>query len=524
MKIKNIIFSCLVVFATQGCADFLEEKPRDIIAPENFFASDSDARQAVTGLYAILKNNSIYGQVGLDHFHDNGADIIEPNRNANFVEPIGNYTLDEGTADRSVQKMRVSDTWKDFYKIILNANIILERVEGNEAISTAVQTDVIADVLFVRSLVYWHITNLWGDAPYYRDALTIDEVRVLGRTDKDVIIADILQDLQTAQDNLPRWDEIPDDQRGRASKWCAALVMAKIYMTEQNWQAGLSKCLEIINGSSHQLAPTYAEVFDPSNEYNAEIIWSLDMAKDINGLFDPPFGDAAFAGNANWRPSMFNPRLRDEPLNSSERSALGDALAARGEQFNGTGLQIATPGFANSFPMNDLRRPLNIMDNYLGFDLVFTYMPKFMNLDFNTSPRFNHEDNRMVFRLADVYLMAAECENEVNGPANAYQYIHAVRERAFATQTEWELVGLDQQGFREAIYDERKFELAGEAWRRYDLIRWGILFDVVANEQYRTYTPAVNIKPYHVLLPIPLTELETNPILLESDPTNNGYR
>jgi hypothetical protein len=530
MKRERIILSFLMVFMCLSCEEFLEEEPRDIVAPENFFASEADARSAVTGIYAILKNNSIYGQVGLDHFYDNGADIIEPNRNASFVEPIGNYILDEGLADRSVQKMSVSDTWKDFYKIILNANIILDRVQGNEAIVPDAQTDIIADVLFLRSLIYWHITNLWGDAPYYRDPLTIDEIRVLGRTDRDIIIADILGDLQMAQDNLPRRDEIVGAEFGRASKWAAAMVMAKIYMYEKDWQNGLAKCLEIIEQSSHALMPTYAEVFDPANEYNDEIIWSLDFAKDIRGQFEEGVLGAdgtlpGFAGNGNWRPSMFNPRLRDEPANTDERDALAAALAARGEQFNGTGLQIATPAFANSFPMNDLRRPLNIMDNYLGFDLAFTYIPKFMNLNVETSPRFNHEDNRMVFRLADVYLMAAECENEINGPANAYQYIHAVRERAYATQAEWELSGLSQQEFREAIYDERKWELAAEAWRRYDLIRWGILFDVVSDDDdYRTYTPATNIKPYHVLLPIPLTELQVNPALLESDPTNNGYR
>ena len=527
MKTKNIFFCVLVVFSCLSCEKFLEEDPRAIIAPENFFNSENDARQAVNGIYAILKNNSLYGQVGLDHFYDNGADIIEPNRSANFVEPIGNYSMNEALADVSVQKMSVSDTWKDLYRIILNANIIIERVSGNDAITQAAQTDIIADATFLRALCYWHVTNLWGDAPYYTEGLDIDEIRTLGRTDEDIIISGVMADLQFAQDNLQ--DTYTGANSGRASKWAAAIVAAKIYMKRQNWQAALDKCLEIINQSGHTLLPTYAEVFDPSNEYNSEIIWSLDFAKDIRGQFEEGVQRAdgslpGFAGNGNWRPSMFNPRLRDEPLNTDERGALRDALSARGEAFNGTGLQIASKDFYEKFPLNDLRRPLNIMDNYLGFDLVFPYMPKFMNLSLDNSPRFNHSDNRMVFRLADVYLMAAECENELNGPDNAYQYIHAVRQRAYATQAEWELVGLSQQEFREAIYDERKWELAGEAHRRYDLIRWGILLDVVQNLEYRFWTPNVNIRPYHVLLPIPLQELELNPALLESDPTNNGYR
>ncbi|WP_282122049.1 RagB/SusD family nutrient uptake outer membrane protein [Algibacter mikhailovii] len=526
MKTKNIILYVFIVFTYFGCERFLEEDPRAIVSPETFFASENDARQMVQGMYAILKNNSLYGQVGLDHFYDNGADIIEPNRAANFVEPIGNYSMNEALADVSVQKMSVSDTWKDLYRIIHNANLTIFRVAGNEAVgSQDVRDEIIAESRFLRGLCYWHIWSLWGAAPYYTEVLTLEEISVLGRTDEATIAAGILEDLQYAQDNLE--NQYDGDQSGRASKWAAAVIMAKIYMKQQQWQLGLDKCLEILNQSPHRLLPTYNEVFDQFNEYNAEIIWSLDFARDINSQFDPAFPGRSFAGNNNWRPSMFNPRLRDEPLNTDERGALGDALRDGGEAFNGTGLQVASKDFAEKFPTNDLRRELNIVDNYLGFDLVFPYIAKFWNLELDRSPRFNHSDNRMVFRLGDVALMAAECENERPGgnPNAAFEYIREIRERAYETQEEAEaILGLNQQQFREAIYDERKWELAGECHRRYDLIRWGILLDVVQNLEYRFWKPNENIRPWHVKLPIPLQELENNPQLLADDPTNNGYR
>ena len=522
MKTHNIFLYLIVAFLCFSCENFLEEEPRDIIAPENFFASESDARQAITGIYAIYKNNSLYGQIGFDHFYDNGADIIEPNRVADFVEPIGNYSMNEALADRSIQKMSVSDSWKDLYKIVLNANLIIARVEGNAAIKPASQTSIIAETKFLRAFAYWHITNLWGAAPYYTDNLTIDEIKTLGRTPAATILSGVMTDLQFAKDNMPGLAQIPASQRGRASKWVAAMVMAKIYMQQKQWKPALDICNEIISTSGHQLMPAYADVFDPTKEYNAEIIWSLDFAKDIVGQYE--VGVPQLAGNGYWRPSMFNPRLRDEPAVTSERTALAAALKARGEAFDGTGLQIASKDFAQKFPLNDLRRPLNIMDSYLGFKLVFPYMKKMMNLNLATSPRFNHGDNRLVFRLADVVLMAAECENELNGPANAYDYIHQIRKRAYITEAEWKLTGLTQQTFREKIYDERKWELAGECNRRYDLIRWGILLNVVKNLEYRFWKPNLNIKPYHVLLPIPLNELQVNPNLLASDPTNNGYR
>ncbi len=184
-----------------GCEGFLEEDPRDIVAPENFFSSEADARQAITGVYAIYKNNSMYGQVGLDAFYDNGADIIEPNR-PGLVNPIGNYTLDEAVADQSEQRMSVSDTWKDAYKIVLNCNIIIDRVNGNQAITQAAQRDIIAETRFLRGLAYWHITNLWGDAPFYVEPLNINEIRALGRTDEAVIIQSVLEDLRFAQEHL----------------------------------------------------------------------------------------------------------------------------------------------------------------------------------------------------------------------------------------------------------------------------------------------------------------------------------
>ncbi|MFV9551397.1 RagB/SusD family nutrient uptake outer membrane protein [Algibacter sp. PT7-4] len=523
----NKLFFCitLIMITCFGCESFLEEEPRDIIAPENFFATDDDAKQSITGLYALIKNNSIYGQAGLDNWYDNGVDIIEPNRKHPIFEVMGNYTLNEVTADASNQKMSVTDTWQNLYRVILNANVIIERVSGNGAISEAVQNDVVAQARFIRALAYWHITNLWGDAPFYTEVLTLEEIGSLGRTGKDVILATVLDDLEFAQNNL--LPVYPNEDRGRATKWAAAIIEAKIHMKAQDWQAGLDKCLEIINQSSHTILANYNDVFDPANEYNNEIIWSLDFAKDITGQFEPAFPGASFAGNNYWRPSLFNPRIADEPAPGEDQDALKAALAANGEEFNGTGLQIASKDFAENFPAADLRRPLNVMGSYEGIQLNHTYMPKFMSLSFETSPRFNHGDNRLVFRLADVALMAAECENERPGgnPNTAFEYIREIRERAYATQVEAEaILGLSQQAFREAIYDERKWELAGEATRRYDLIRWGIYLDVVRNAEFKTYNPDENIQDHHVLLPIPLNELLLNPNLLESDPTNNGYR
>ncbi|MDD4533871.1 MAG: RagB/SusD family nutrient uptake outer membrane protein, partial [Prevotella sp.] len=79
--------------------------------------------------------------------------------------------------------------------------------------------------------------------------------------------------------------------------------------------------------------------------------------------------------------------------------------------------------------------------------------------------------NFPILRYADVLLMVAECENEINnGPtALSYQCINDVRQRAGITA----LSGLSQEDFRQAVKDERGMELCFEMTRHFDLIRWG---------------------------------------------------
>jgi len=488
-----------------GCDSFLEEEPRDIVSPSNFFNTSAEVESAVNGLYTTYKINSLHGKIGLDRFYENGADVIGPNRIFGQVEPIQNYTIGESNVSAISQGGGAPITWQNLYAIIQNANIILASIVGNEAISQVDQDQFRGETLFLRAYAYYHLINLWGDVPYFREPMAIEEIRTLGRTDKVQIQNDILTDLQEAQ-NLLASDYTGSDL-GRASKWAAATVMVKLYLVQNRWQEARDKALEIISGSSHDLLGDYEDVFDAMNEYNIENIWEIDFTKDIN--------------QDDW-PDHFTPRLRDEPKDSDQRDALGAALSARNEGFTGYGLAIPLPGFVNDFPLDDLRRPSNIVTSYLGFELNFPYMPKMWNLDQINSPRGNHSDNKIIFRLADVYLMAAEAENELNGPASAYQYINRVRERAY--EPDQPLAGLSQGEFRQAIYDERRWELGGEGHRRLDLIRWGILLDVVQNTEYRVWEPALNIQAHQTLLPIPIEELNLNPALLESDPTNNGYR
>jgi hypothetical protein len=512
-KISLFLFVGLVF---TGCVDkFLEEDLRDQIATDNFFNNDQEALLAANGLYRILHRSSLYRQRGIDNFYVNGADEVGPSRNVNGA--VHNYLMAEGVSDGS-------GPWATCYEIVRNASLFIANIDGNENLSDDVRNQTLGECLFIRSLAYFHLTNLWGDVPYFRELLPLEELGSLERFSKDVIRTDMKDDLARAKELLP--SSYSGSDLGRASKWAAAALKAKFHLFDKEWALAKSECDDIINNSPHRLLEDFASVFnqtDPSNQYNDEQLFAVDFTTD-----------GVFGDSKTTRTDDYNPRLRDEPNQRNNRPGgagtptnwqlLQTDLRAYDQDMSGYGWAVPLPELAdqNNWDPDDLRYDATIVKEYLGYQLRFPYFRKNWNLN-NTSPRGNHNENYIVFRLADIYLMAAEAENEVNGPNSAYPYVNKVRERAFEPDKPWN--GLSQTEFREAMYDERKYELCTEGYRRMDLIRWGILLDVVTSVQHRSFNnPATNIQPYHVLNPIPQDEILLNPNLLNTDPSNNGYR
>ncbi|WP_162418586.1 RagB/SusD family nutrient uptake outer membrane protein [Cyclobacterium roseum] len=495
-----IVFS--LVFAT-SCESYLQEEVRGIIDPSTFYQSDEEAVLAVNGIYLNLRQNGFYGNwQGIHTFTQLGADELESSRQFGGNEPMQNYTLTQSNYSNARQ------LWQLIYRMIGDANSVITNVQNSPNISDAVKNQSIGEALYLRSFGYYHLSNLWGDVPYYDEEIPIADAAALGRMPVDEIRNNLVGDLKRIETENLLPDSYSGNDLGRPTVWAAKTLLAKIYLWQQDWTNARSECLSIISESPHQILPSFGEVFDVNNPFNEEVIWAIDFQKDV-------------PGNAQDRTDGFNPRLRDEPKNPADRGPLSDALAARNEEFNGYGLTVPILSFIDEFPENDLRRPYNILSHYLGFELTFQYLTKFTNFDFVNSPRGNHGEATLIFRLSDVYLMLAEAENELNGPGNAYQYINAVRERAYEPDQPY--AGMSQSDLRTAIQAERRWELAGEGHRRYDLIRWGILVETVKNAEYRTYDPGNNIQPHHIRLPIPEEEIILNPVLLDSDPSNNGY-
>ncbi len=114
------------------------------------------------------------------------------------------------------------------------------------------------------------------------------------------------------------------------------------------------------------------------------------------------------------------------------------------------------------------------------------------------------------FRLSEIYLIKAEALNELGQTGPAAALLNSVRGRAFSPAKPIS-AGISQVALRTAIFNERLFELMVEGKRRQDLIRAGQFTLPWFNKVQR--------EPYRILMPIPQTQIETNPLLVQ----NAGY-
>jgi hypothetical protein len=182
---------------------------------------------------------------------------------------------------------------------------------------------------------------------------------------------------------------------------------------------------------------------------------------------------------------------------------------------SGSGWNIPTQDFISSYEVNDKRKAISMADGFKDADSNFVSIPyvKKYNHGFTDVGRTN--DNFPVLRYADVLLMIAECLNEQAYAAagEAFDALNEVRVRAGLTpKTAADLT--TQDAFRDAIFKERRVELAFENHRWYDLVRSGKAVEVmtahgIQQKSISTLIPAngYQVNTNKLLLPLPQTDI-----------------
>jgi hypothetical protein len=383
----------------------------------------------------------------------------------------------------------ISNFWKNSYIGISRSNDVLDNISNVTGWTDAARDQYKGEAEFLRAFHYFNLVRQFGGVPLrLTSTQSPDAALSKGRATVDEVYTAIIADLKDAADKLPA--SYAGSNVGRATKGAASTLLAKVYMTQKNYPDALTE-LRKVQGLGYSLLPNYADVFDPNKKNGAESIFEIQYLGSQAGLY------STFM-------YIFAPYTSGSYVTGDIKTSI------RG---SGSGWNIPTQDMIDSYEAGDKRKDISMGAGYKDADSNFVAIPyvKKYNHGFTDVGRTN--DNFPVLRYADVMLMIAECLNEQAFAAGgeAFTLLNDVRARAgLGPKTG---VG-SQDAFRDAIFQERKVELAFEDHRWYDLVRSGKAVEVmnahgVKQKAVSTLIPAngYQLTPNKLLLPIPQTDV-----------------
>lgn len=448
---KLIILIGIVGMISTGCDNFLEIYPETSLSSETFFKTEADFEQAVNAAYAPLRN-IINDRAWL--LAELRADNTYYGRNPDFGateqhEDIADFSLPE--ANGITSNTHVLNQYRLDYQIISRTNQVLTTIDEVEFDAEA-KNNLKGQAHFLRAYAYFELVRYFGKAPLHLAPVTSRAEATLPLASEEELYVQIISDAGQAVQLLPPKSE---QEKGRATSGAAKTLLANVHMVRENWAEAERLLREVVESNEYELVFDYNNAFSTStgNKNNEESVFEVQFME----------GPAGMNGTFMY---LFMPR----PMTASELATLSGTSNAQplGEE----GMHVPTPDIIGTYEEGDKRKDASIgyikLENAPWEEGVYPYIKKFVRPH---SLHNNHGMNWPVYRYAEVLLFLAEALNEQGKDGEAAQYLNTVRERAGLGPAEGDL--------REAIFHERRVELAFENKRWFDLVRTGRAIDVM---------------------------------------------
>ena len=433
MKNKILIGTLALCFIQFSCKDdLLVTTDPTRIGTDLFYKNETQFNQALSGVYGQLQGITNSAYIFQEFPSDNTTLDFNPldRGGAAGWEAFEFSTVNQGNGE-------ISNVWNQYYSALYNTNYTLEKL-ATSTLDPAVKGPIEGQLKFLRGYFYFNLVQYFGDVVLVTSTLASpNQAFDLVRSPQADVWAQVEKDLKEAAALLPA--TYPASQMGRVTKGAALSLLGKAQLTQKKYTDAVATLKQV---TGYSLNPVYADNFNPAKKNGPESIFEVqyqggnDLGEWSNFayVFAPRLSAGAVTGYANTNPSG-----RNIPTN--------DLIAA--------------------YEPGDLRKDASLKTSYTlnGTVVPIPYIIKFTHAHTITG---RTDDNWPVLRYADVLLMLAEAINEQSGPtAEAFGYLNQVRTRAGLK----ELTGLDKAGFKTAVLQERRVELAFENQRWFDLRR-----------------------------------------------------
>jgi starch-binding outer membrane protein, SusD/RagB family len=448
-----ILLSCFL----NSCDSFVEVGlPNSQLTSPAVFEDKATATAAMVDIYNKIRDNGLL----------TGTSSGISNQLGNYTDELVCYG---STASVSIDfynnalvatNSNISAMWNSSYNQIYCANSVLEGVKNAVALPTADRDQLSGEALFVRGLLHFYLTNLFGDLPYITstDYKQNSNPKRMPQTE---VYDKIKTDLTQAIALLP--EAYISTEKVRPNKYAAIALLARVDLYSENWAEAAANATQVINNTTLYQWTSLNKVFLKNS---TTTIWQLMPAVKGKNTFE-------------------------------------------GETFIFTAgpptLTALSPGLLSAFTAGDLRK--SWWTKAVTNGTTTWYHAYKYNQYQNTTTSLEYS---IVLRLAEQYLIRAEAKAHLNDVIGAAQDLNAVRNQAGLGAT----TATTTEELLEAILKERRLEFFTEFGHRF--------FDLKRTNKLDSTLSVVKLgwDAKDQLWPIPATELLVNSNL---QPQNYGY-
>jgi len=459
-KLIPVLLAFTVLISS--CKKYIDQAPITSTYGSEFWSSETSVQQACNAMYGQLR-----GALRQDNSYFINGDLTAGVFQVLYavqwnLAPVGvNNPYSGGPYNFSyVPYLEGSlQNWSRFYKIIAQANLILENVpKMSNSLFKNGETDknaFVGQALFMKAYTYFYITRIWGD-PVYVDK-TFDDVDYgkippIARTPEAIVLDSCIDNLKVAAGYLDFSGGDPSEAI-TPNKGSVYALMAHIYEWKKDYKNAHLACQEVINNGGYSLEPmsSYKNIW--KGQSSNESIFELSMQYNPN--------DPNFANQNSWAEAQFGffgVFLKGSIVDNRKTSAW---IA------NAGGIADVLFDTANDERAKQVLKLVNASGGSPKGYMLLKYTDfQYQNADNKTGAYINN--NLVLFRLSDIILLDAEAlaySGDLEGARNELQ---KTEERAGITSYE---NPTNQYDMVDEIVMERGRELIGEGQWFYDLIR-----------------------------------------------------
>ena len=443
----NILIAMLVCLNICGCSDFLEEDPKGKLTTDNFYNSESDARQAINGVYRRLSDSWVTGY----NIKQIPNDLL---KRASWDEASGLSNFTYGSENTYIAGM-----WQNHYAVIKDCNSVIDNVTANkEKINNWER--YVGQAHGIRAFLYFDLVRWFGDVPLVlTDTKSLDGLEVT-RTPQKEVFRQIIEDFEYCiSHTMDKGDTSKGYQYGRLTKDACHGFLAKVYLwlgsvaprdgkeilgnAADNFEKSLEHSSAVIQGGRYKLVDYYPDVFNAKTRDKApdEVLWCVQgLTGDDTGTWTGMmFGNR---GNQNLGGSWDNisssdyHRMMYEPSDSIRRL------------WNCPRMTIQDDGTLWGWDYKmywDTRGDQKLSEATENNNWLQWSIGKFRRYPLADPSSYNYTNFGMdepLLRYADVLLMYAEAYNEVNHAPGDYRPSSGMDMSGISIQSAYDAVNL----------------------------------------------------------------------------------